>query len=364
MHAMWGNTTTPFAPLRDGGEQPPRLLPSPSPSVLPQPPSPSVLPLPPLDWFIWDVTPCASPPTPTAPVAPRSDDTAASIASVVATASGRPAAFAAYHIFGVSRCHPSRPPTRTQVLEQRRWDAAAQVRRAQAERASRRGAMPRRQPQGYTVWEAMQGVTLLERDELVRERGRVRVQVEEDAALARAIHISQLDAVWPPGPETDLAGALPRPLTPLERHTAMADSGSRANSASELGLPATPVTGRGDAIAPPLAFASSVSSPPSPLPSPSPPWSLTHAAWNALMHALWGNTPTPQPEAPAAPARNSAGGAAGWVLNVDWDCLAARARAEAEVVAGLLDEAAAELVAEVAAEATRKAAELAAELAR
>ena len=189
------------------------------------------------------------------------------------------------------------------MLEQRRWDAAAQVRRAQAERASRRGAMPRRQPQGYTVWEAMQGVTLLERDELVRERGRVRVQVEEDAALARAIHISQLDAVWPPGPETDLAGALPRPLTPLERHTAMADSGSRANSASELGLPATPVTGRGDAIALPLAFASSVSSPPSPLPSPSPPWSLTHAAWNALMHALWGNTPTPQPEAPAAPAR-------------------------------------------------------------
>ena len=67
--------------------------------------------------------------------------------------------------------------------------------------------MPRRQPQGYTVWlwEAMQGVALLGRDELVRERGRVHVQVKEDAALARAIHVSQLDAVWPPGPETDLA---------------------------------------------------------------------------------------------------------------------------------------------------------------
>ena len=133
--------------------------------------------------------------------------------------------------------------------------------------------MPRRQPQGYTVWEAMQGVTLLERDELVRERGRVRVQVDEDAALARAIHISQLDAVWPPGPETDLAGALPRPLTPLERHTAMADSGSRANSASELGPPAAPVTGRCDAIAPAFAFASSVIR----LQLPFPP-SLTFAA--------------------------------------------------------------------------------------
>ena len=71
---------------------------------------------------------------------------------------------------------------------------------------------------------------------------RVQEQVDEDAALARAIHVSQLDVVWPPGPEMDLAGALPRPFTPLEleRHTAMTDSGSRANSASELGLPTAP----------------------------------------------------------------------------------------------------------------------------
>ena len=49
----------------------------------------------------------------------------------------------------------------------------------------------------------MQGVALLERDELIRERGRVREQEEDDAALARAIHFSQLDGAWPPSPETD-----------------------------------------------------------------------------------------------------------------------------------------------------------------
>ena len=136
----------------------------------------------------------------------------------------------------MSPSYSERPPTRAQVLDRRRWDAAAQVRRAQAERASRRGAELHRQPQGHTVWEAMQGAALLERDEWVRERRRLRAQEEEDAELARAIHFSQLDGVWPPGPEVGTAGALPRPLTPLERHTAMADSGSRATSASEFGL--------------------------------------------------------------------------------------------------------------------------------
>ena len=190
------------------------------------------------------------------------------------------------------------------------------------------------------MWEAMQGVALLERDELIRERGRVREQEEDDAALARAIHFSQLDGAWPPSPETDLAGALPRPLTPLERHTAMADSGSRATSASELGLPTAPALSHCDALALTPALASSVTS----LPPPSPPWSLTHAQWNALMHALWGNTLPPQPEASTAPARNSAGGAASWVLNVEWGALEARARAKVEVAAELAAEAAADLV--------------------
>ena len=82
---------------------------------------------------------------------------------------------------------------------------------------------------------------------------------------------------------------------------------------------------------------------PSPLSPPSPPWSLTHAAWNALMHALWGNTPPPQPEATAAPARNSAGGAASWVLNVDWGAVElARARGKAGVAVRIVAEAAAE----------------------
>ena len=31
------------------------------------------------------------------------------------------------------------------------------------------------------------------------------------------------------------------------------------------------------------------------LPPPMQPWALTHAQWNALMHALWGNTPRPPP---------------------------------------------------------------------
>ena len=185
----------------------------------------------------------------------------------------------------MSPSYSERPPTRAQVLDRRRWDAAAQVRRAQAERASRRGAELHRQPQGHTVWEAMQGAALLERDEWVRERRRLRAQEEADAALARAIHFSQLDDVWPPGPEVGTAGALPRPLTPLERHTAMADSGSRATSASELGLSTVPASRQCDAHA--LALAFTCSPPP---PPPSPPWSLTHAEWNALMHALWGNS--------------------------------------------------------------------------
>ena len=83
----------------------------------------------------------------------------------------------------------------------------------------------------------MQGTALLERDGGMCERRRLRAQEEEDAALARAIHFSQLDGEWHLGLEVGPTGALPRPLTPLERHTAMADAGSRATSASELGLP-------------------------------------------------------------------------------------------------------------------------------
>ena len=190
----------------------------------------------------------------------------------------------------------------------------------------------------------MHGAALLERSDWMRERARLRVQEEEDAALARAIHFSQLDGVWPP--EVSTAAALPRPLTPLERHTAMADSASRATSASELGLSAVPNSSQCDAPGLALALFSS----PLPLPS-SPPWSLTHAQWNALMHALWGNTPPPQPEATTAPARNSAGGAASWVPNVDWGALEARARAKAGVTVGMVVEAVAKLAAEVAADA-------------
>ena len=195
----------------------------------------------------------------------------------------------------------------------------------------------------------MHGAALLERSDWMRERARLRVQEEEDAALARAIHFSQLDGVWPP--EVSTAAALPRPLTPLERHTAMADSASRATSASELGLSAVPNSSQCDAPGLALALFSS----PLPLPS-SPPWSLTHAQWNALMHALWGNTPPPQPEATTAPARNSAGGAASWVPNVDWGALEARARAKAGVTVGMVAEAVAELAAEVAADAACEAA--------
>ena len=294
-------------------------------------------------------------------------------------ATAAPPVFAAYHIFAVSSSYSSRPPTRTQVLEQRRWDAAAQVRRAQAERASRRGARaePRRLPQGHTVWEAMRGSALLEHDERMRWQGRLQAQVEEDAALARAIHFSQLDGLWLSDQAMGTAaGALPRPLTPLERHTAMADSGSRATSASELGHPSVTASGMhyvatldllaeaeaaagpgdraAEAIVPLLGAADgyrhlgvhlfgwrragrafSSIGPPSPLPPPSPPWSLTHAAWNAIMHALRGNTPSPQPEAPTAPARNSAGGVACWVSNVDWGALPG-GQGEGEGTRGLL----------------------------
>ena len=143
-----------------------------------------------------------------------------------------------------------------------------------------------------------------------------------------------------------LQGRLPpAPLCPLATMT----PAGVVTAAIAFTLAATPAPALSSPLA--LAFVSS----PSPLPPPSPPWSLTHAAWNALMHALWGNTPLPQPEAPTAPARNSAGGAACWVLNVDWDALEARARAKAGVAVRLLAAVAAELAAEVAAEAAGEA---------
>ena len=78
----------------------------------------------------------------------------------------------------------------------------------------------------------------------MRWQGRLQAQVEEDAALARAIHFSQLGGLWLSDQAMGTAaGALPRPLTPLERHTAMADSGSWSTSASEREHPSMTASG-------------------------------------------------------------------------------------------------------------------------
>ena len=55
------------------------------------------------------------------------------------------------------------------------------------------------------------------------------------------------------------------------------------------------------------------------LPPPMQPWALTHAQWNALMHALWGNTPRPPPPHGFGPCpyRASAESASG-VADAPW----------------------------------------------
>ena len=90
-----------------------------------------------------------------------------------------------------------------------------------SERARRMGAEPRQRPKGFTVWEAMHGASELERSEGWREqRCCLRPLEIEDAELARALHFSQLDWACAPHLGADADGTLPRPLTPLERHTA------------------------------------------------------------------------------------------------------------------------------------------------
>ena len=83
------------------------------------------------------------------------------------------------------------------------------------------GAEPRQRPEGFTVWEAMHGASELERSEGWREqRCCLRLLEIEDAELARALHFSQFDWACAPHLGADADGTLPRPLTPLERHTA------------------------------------------------------------------------------------------------------------------------------------------------
>ena len=294
-----------------------------------RPPSPSALPRPPSCWMrvaTLDRSRLAA----SAPAATAGPECRRGAGGVAPGAGGMGASSAAplgRSTAGAGAGREARRLTRTQVLDRRCWDAAAQVRRAQAERARRMGAEQQRKPEGFTVWEAMRGASALERDEGRRERRcHLRLLEVEDAELARALHFSQFDWACAPPLGADAEGTLPRSLTPLERHTAMADSGSRATSASEptppslspshpscqaeaaehagdttvaaanleaRSLPTSGARPVADALLPSLTARLACYPPSASAVArlPSPPWSLTHAAWNALMHALWGNPP-------------------------------------------------------------------------